>query len=298
MDEKKSRIGFRIAITAGFLILVVSTGVLLHNGAEPSAGNSSSSPSSSAISEEENDQSTEADKAKQNQELQTESKEIQEPKGEVVEENVTSDTNEKAAATIEKPSAVAADDEFAVFNNTLFIGDSRTEGFRLYAGVNNAAYFCLKAMTIDEIVDGKTVTMGGQNISVYDLLENSTYEKIFISVGLNELGWNHIETFTEKYGQLVDQIKEKQPNAVIYLQAILPVSREKDASDVVHNNAQVYWYNSNIVQLAEDKGVMYINAAPAVLDADGFLLDEATTDGVHLNSEYCKKLASYLADLI
>ncbi|MHC1722654.1 MAG: GDSL-type esterase/lipase family protein [Aminipila sp.] len=199
---------------------------------------------------------------------------------------------------IESPKNLPEDEAYAVYNNTLIIGDSRTEGFKLYSGVKNASYFCMKAMTIDKIVEGKKVTIDGQSVSVYDMLDAKTYDKVIVSVGLNELGWNHIEIFLDDYGKLIDQMKEKQPNATIYLQAVLPVSKSKNDSDKVHNNAQIYWYNENIIKLAADKGVQYINPAAALVDADGYLVTEATTDGVHLNSDYCKVWAKYLAELI
>lgn len=217
------------------------------------------------------------------------------PKSNPIEQNNQTEP-EKAAS--DKPTPADEDNPYAVFNHTLFIGDSRTEGFRLYSGVTNSTYFCLKAMTIDDIIAGKTIKMSGQDLSVYDLLGSDTYDKVIISVGLNELGWNHIETFLQDYGQLIDSVKEKQPGATIYVQAVLPVSREKDAADAVHNNAQIYWYNTNLVQLADSKGAVYFNPAPAVVDSDGFLLDGASTDGIHLNSEYCKKLAAYMANMI
>lgn len=204
----------------------------------------------------------------------------------------------KAPKPIVEPENLPENEVYATYNNTLIIGDSRTEGFKLYSGVKNASYFCMKAMTIDKIVEGKQVTIDGQSVSVYDLLDAKTYDKVIVGVGLNELGWNHIETFIEDYAQLIDKIKEKQPNATIYLQAVLPVSKSKNDNDKVHNNAQIYWYNENIIKLASDKGVQFVNPAAALVDSDGYLVAEATTDGVHLNSDYCKVWAKYLAELV
>lgn len=209
-----------------------------------------------------------------------------------------SDNGNKTTKPIALPEDLPENEAYAVYNNTLIIGDSRTEGFKLYSGVKNASFFCMKAMTIDKIVEGKQVTIDGQSVSVYDLLDAKTYDKVIVGVGLNELGWNHIETFIEDYGKLIDKIKEKQPNATIYLQAVLPVSKAKNDSDKVHNNAQIYWYNENIIKLASDKEVQFVNPAAALVDGDGYLVAEATTDGVHLNSDYCKVWAKYLAELV
>lgn len=216
-----------------------------------------------------------------------------------VSENETNKTDSSGSTKpVAQPEKISEDQLYSVYNNTLIIGDSRIEGFKLYSGVKNASYFCMKAMTIDKIVEGKQVTISGKATSVYDMLDSADYDKVIVGVGLNELGWNHIETFLEDYSKLIDKIKEKQPDAVIYLQAVLPVSKSKNDSDKVHNNAQVYWYNQNIIKLAEDKGVKFVNPAAALVDADGYLVAEATTDGVHLNSKYCKVWAEYLAGLI
>jgi len=208
------------------------------------------------------------------------------------------DTGDTATKPVVVPEDLPEEEIFSVYNKTLIIGDSRTEGFKLYSGVKNASYFCMKAMTIDKIVQGKQVRIDGQTVSVYDLLNAASYDKVIVCVGLNELGWNHIETFLDDYGQLIDRIKEKQPNATIYMQAVLPVSKSKNDSDKVHNNAQVYWYNENIIKLASGKGVEFVNPAAALVDNDGYLVTEATTDGVHLNAQYCKIWAQYLAELI
>ncbi|MBN7774539.1 GDSL-type esterase/lipase family protein [Clostridium aminobutyricum] len=299
MDKIKNRRSFQLAIIAGAILVVTGMLFLLHMGKNPSSeAIPPKSGQSNEVDSEDKNQANQQGGGEENQNSSSEVIATEPSKPKPVDDNPADSGEEKGGVPIEKPAPTDADNPFAVFNNTLFIGDSRTEGFRLYSGVNNASYFCLKAMTVDDIVDGKTIRMSGQDVSVYDLLENGAYDKVIISVGLNELGWNHIETFLQEYGQLIDNIKQRQPNATVYVQAVLPVSRGKDASDKVHNNAQIYWYDTNIVQLAESKGAIYFNPAPAVVDADGFLLDEATTDGIHLNSEYCKKLAAYMADMI
>lgn len=185
--------------------------------------------------------------------------------------------------------------DLSVFDNTLFIGDSRTEGFKLYAGVPNADYFCGKSMTVDKILDGKKVNVGGKEITVYDALAQKKYDKVFLCEGMNELGWYSVNLFTDKYGELIDVVKKYQPEAKIYLQAILPVTAARSEKDSSHNNAQIYWYNLNIIDLAARNDINYINAAAGVADQDGYLHPDATSDGIHLNKTYCEKWAKYLA---
>jgi len=191
-----------------------------------------------------------------------------------------------------------ADERYAVFNNTLFIGDSRTEGFKLYSGVTNASYFCAKSLSVDKIVNCSKVAVGNQMLTMQEMLDSGTWDKIIISIGLNELGWNYIDDFINQYKQLVEIVQQKQPDAKIYIQALLPVTAEKSATHKYNNNAQIYWYNINIQEMAEEMGLMYIDASLAIVNTDGNLMTEASSDGIHLNKQYCQKWAEYLSTLL
>ena len=186
----------------------------------------------------------------------------------------------------------------APYNNVLMIGDSRTEGFKLYSGVKNAAYFCLKGINVKSINDGQKANVNGSSLTVYQVLENNTFDKVVICIGMNELGWSSIDSFISEYAKLIDSVKARQPQAQILLHAVLPVSQEKDAKDSVYNNNQVAWFNENIMRLATAKGARFVNPSAVLVDEEGFLLSESTHDGIHLNSQYCKVWANYLAKLI
>jgi hypothetical protein len=49
-----------------------------------------------------------------------------------------------------------------------------------------------------------------------------------------------------------------------------------------------------ILQLAEEKNVIFLNVGEGVADASGVLPDEASSDGIHLNKKYCIKWEEYL----
>ena len=206
--------------------------------------------------------------------------------------------NSQTSKPMVVPTPLSGDQLYSAFNETLIIGDSRIEGFRLYSGVKNATYFCTKALSIDKIVDGNRLRVGDGDYTVYEVLEQGSFKKVIIGVGLNELGWTHIESFLGKYGALIDAVHERQPGATIYIHAVLPVSREKSDKDKTVNNAQIYWYNQNLINLAAGKGARFTNPAAALVDQEGYLLPGSTTDGVHLNSQSCKTWATYLAELM
>lgn len=214
-------------------------------------------------------------------------------------ENADSESiNQSSSKPVITPATLPEGELLAAYNRTLIIGDSRVEGFKMFSGVKNAAYFCTKGITIEKITAGQTANISGSQVSVYDLLESAEYDKVIVAVGMNELGWTYIESFLTEYGKLIDSIREKQPQAQLYLHAVLPVTEEKDRTDNIYNNRQIYWYNENIMKLATSKNAIFVNPAGAVADENGFLVEGSTTDGVHLTSEYCKLWANYLAEMI
>ena len=42
------------------------------------------------------------------------------------------------------------------FSDALFIGDSRTDGLRLYSGIKGADFYCYKGLTIFEMDSGRS----------------------------------------------------------------------------------------------------------------------------------------------
>lgn len=180
--------------------------------------------------------------------------------------------------------------------NTLIIGDSRTEGLMLYSGLKGVTYYCKKSLTLKRINDREKLTIGGATYSLPDLLAGGSYERIVVCVGLNELGWKYIQDFLDQYGILIDTLQAQQPQAQVYLQSILPVTADKSAKDPTHNNEKITWFNTEIYKLSQEKGVGYIDPSPAVIDETYNLDPAATTDGIHLKSEYCRRWGAFLAE--
>lgn len=185
-----------------------------------------------------------------------------------------------------------ADDSY--FDDAVFIGDSLTEGFQLHGGLTNATYYGFKNLNIKEVFENALVKSDGGKITIAAALKKHNFGKYYIMLGANELGWVYPEVFTKKYGELVDLIKELNPNAKIYLQSVLPVTAEASEKSTVYSNSRIDYYDELISALAAEKGVTYLNVREAVQNENGILPDDAATDGVHLNKDYCKKWADYL----
>ena len=190
------------------------------------------------------------------------------------------------------PESEAVEDSY--FDDAVFIGNSRTEGFMLYAGLSNATYFTAVGLMVDTIFTEPYAQVDGEKMTIIDALKTKEFSKVYIMLGMNELGWVYGSVYQEYYGRIIDTIREINPDAVIYIQSILPVSSEKSEKDKIYNNPRILEFNALLHQLAEEKEVYYINVAEAVSDENGCLPEGASFDGVHLTPEYCGKWREYL----
>ena len=181
------------------------------------------------------------------------------------------------------------------FDDALFIGDSRTEGFFLYTGMEGVDAYYSKGLNVESIFKDKIVKSGGKKKTVIDALDDKKYGKIYIMFGVNELGWAFDYLFEDKYAELVDAIIEKQPDAIIYVQNILPISAERSKTDTIYNNEKVNQFNSLIEDMCKSRPqVIYLDVASALRDETGALPKGASHDGVHCNKDYCMVWLNYL----
>lgn len=198
-----------------------------------------------------------------------------------------------APATHDKPVPESASVGLPYFGDALFIGDSRTEGFMMYAEVNNATYYTYKGLSVDTVATKEFIPgPDGSKQTVMDALKNRQFAKVYVMLGVNELGWAYPNIFIERYGRLIDAVKANNPGAIVYVQSILPVSQVK-AGDAVYNNENINKFNALIQAMVQEKQVYYVNPAEAVMQ-DGWLAADAATDGVHLNKKYCIIWRDYL----
>ena len=181
------------------------------------------------------------------------------------------------------------------FSDAAFIGDSRTDGLLLYSGIKGATGLSYKGLMVSELEDKRVkFTVSGVTDTVMGALEKDTYGKVYMMLGVNELGWYNDQKFYETYTQEVQRVKELQPGAVIYLQSILPVTQEKSDSHAYFTNENIVRYNGLIAQVAEEQQVFYLDVASALMEEGGALPAESSTDGIHLKRDGYKTWYQYL----
>ncbi len=191
--------------------------------------------------------------------------------------------------------------DMSYFSDALFIGDSRTEGLQLYSGIEGATFFCYKGITIFDVMQNnpkKLIKLNGTSYSIVDALtqKSGKFSKVYISLGINELGYYDNQGFHDKFAALIDHIRATQPNAIIYLQNQVPVNPTLCAKNWPSyvNNDKVAVYNEIFTQLAAEKKVVLLDVATALSTPEGILAQENTVDGVHFTKGWYKEWLSYL----
>ena len=175
-------------------------------------------------------------------------------------------------------------------SNVAFIGDSRTQAFLMYAGLKDVKDYTNIGLMVDTAITKKFITNSrGEKITILDDLAYSNIDTVYIMLGINELGWVYSSIFIEKYEELIDKIHEIKPNCEVIVQSIIPVTKTKSDNDAIYNNPKIVEYNKLIKEMADRKNIQYIDLVPVLADAYGNLPEDASTDGIHLNKEYCLK---------
>lgn len=169
------------------------------------------------------------------------------------------------------------------FDDALFIGDSRTVGLKDYTDLSeHADFLCETSLTIYKVMEEDFPGKG----TVKEVFSSKDYGKIYLMVGINELGRGTTEDFMAKYTEVVDTLHELQPDALIFIQGIMRVSGKKNGSDAIFNNSNINARNNAIATLADNRQVFYIDVNEAVCDEEGNLTADYTFDQIHLLGVY------------
>ena len=177
--------------------------------------------------------------------------------------------------------------------DALFIGDSRTVGLMEYSGIDGADYFCTVGMSVYNIHKKPVSVPKVGKVTLTELLNGKKYGKIYIMLGVNEVGYKFSST-VEKYSELIAFIKDKQPNAVIFIQANLHVSKSRSDSDKVVNNIAINGLNAELAKLADGKSKFYLDANILFDDKTGALSSDKSEDSTHLYAKYYKEWGEWI----
>ena len=190
------------------------------------------------------------------------------------------DTVTKGEPEPKKKEFVQVGDEY--FNDAVFIGDSRTVGLGYYGGLEQADFYATKGMNIYDLWQSEFCEVEGSQATLEEALEAKQYKKVYFQIGINEMGTGTVSSFMESYRQTVEKLKELQPDAILFIQGIMRVTKDKSDRDAIYNNPGIDERNAQIAKLADGERVFYIDVNEVVSDENGALRADLTFDNLHL----------------
>lgn len=177
------------------------------------------------------------------------------------------------------------------FSDAVFIGDSRTEGLTVYNVLTTSTVLATRGLMASSALTDKFVDLGNGKGTVIDYLKQHSFKKVYIMLGLNELGCV-LSTYTDSYKELIDEVRQTEPNSQIYIMPVIPMVEER--TDEVYNNEIIAKFNEALKGVCAEKNVPLINVSAALVNEKGTLPSELSTDGIHLNAKGLRRLVNYL----
>lgn len=161
------------------------------------------------------------------------------------------------------------------FKDDLFIGDSITEELKYYKFLYEKNVFSKIGLNTD---------------TLKKLLPNEKFKivpkNIYLMMGLNDSVFvKSEELFKKRYDAMLDALKEKFPDAKIYLQAIFPVGKFLDEKENARvNNTKINSFNAVIKAVAEERNLTYLDFSSLLNENQDYF----EPDGMHLRSKFHK----------
>ncbi len=197
------------------------------------------------------------------------------------------------------------------FEDAVLIGDSRMQGLILYCGLSRLTSYTYKGLTVDSVFTRPVIEWEEAaelpeeeripeelwedgKVPVMEALKQTDYSKVFIMLGINETGWTDLAYFPTAYGKFIDAIRADNPESLIYILSVFPVTEAAEEWHPFVANHKIDTLNGYLQELAAEKQVFFVDIGPAVATEDGVLPEDSGVDGIHLNKTYCLQVLEYL----
>lgn len=206
----------------------------------------------------------------------------------------------------ERPEEIAA---FAVqetakagyeyFDNSVFIGDSVMLGLKYYTtqqrGKNsyflgNAKFIAVGSYSVADALTPLTYDSvphplyNGAYMQPQDIILDMGVKRVFIMLGLNDVGIYSKTTYLNNYLQLINRIRMNVPDIQIVLLPVTPMTVEGERK--ILYNAKIDEYDNALAQFASENGCYFVDVASSLKDEEGYLPKELSSDNYcHLQPE-------------
>lgn len=183
-------------------------------------------------------------------------------------------------------------------DSCVFIGDSLTVGLSSYGILPEKNVVAQIGLNIDKINTAAVPALnaGDPDMTVLEAVVSRAPENIYIMLGSNGISWLSNDFMIKEYSAFIDGLKGVLPDADYYILAVPPVAASRENhSSVPIQNSEIDAFNSELLKLANDKGIYFVDVNTALKGNDGKMPDDAVAkDGMHFNKSTYDKMLEYI----
>ena len=204
----------------------------------------------------------------------------------------------EAAEAVRITEPVSAD----WFDDAVFVGDSITLGLSYYCdadpdAVGGAQFFCAGSLgygsALWDIDEPEAVHpyYKGQVYLTESCAEVTGASKVFIMLGMNDLGMYGVDGTLENADELYNRILAKSPDATLYIQSVTPILEGHEFTDL--NNEVIREFNAKLKDYCSEHRYQFFDIYSVMADETGYLREEYCSDpdvmGIHFSDNACLK---------
>lgn len=195
------------------------------------------------------------------------------------------------------------------FDDAVFVGDSVTLALSYYCADNpdalgKAQFFCAGSLGYGSALwaldDPEAVHpyYRGEVHLTEDCALVTGADKVFVMLGINDLGLYGIDDTLKNFKTLLLNINSKSPGAKIYVQSVTPMIDGKEYESLT--NEMIREFNSKLKAACDASDIPYLDIYSVVADEEGFLRDDYCGDpdamGIHFTDAACELWTKYLKE--
>ena len=224
----------------------------------------------------------------------------------VYDTTIAESSNKPAGNTVGEVAESAAVSA-SYFDDACFVGDSVSLMLSRYAAsgcLGKAQFFTSGSLGSSNAlweVSAESVHPSYQGVKmlIEDCVQKSGASKVYVMLGMNDIGLYGVDESVKNFETLMDKILEKSPDAKIIVQSMTPMTSTSTIAGNNLNNDNIKVYNDKLRTLCEEREWAFVNVGSVMYDEDGTCLKrEYCSDpdgmGVHFTEVGCEMWVDYL----
>lgn len=231
---------------------------------------------------------------------------VTQPQTNAVAATHAADATAPAATT---PPKTGAGVDAAWFDDAVFVGDSVTLKLSYYCedhpeALSDTQFFCAGSLSYTNALwplddpDAVHPYYQGQTYLTENCAKVTGAKKVFIMLGMNDIGLSGVDGAMENANTLIGNIKKNSPDVTFYIESVTPMIPSAEGD--VLNNTKIRELDERLEQFANENGYQYLDLYHALADEDGCLPLEYCGDpdgqGIHFTDEACELWVQYLKE--